>query len=60
MAHYSFNTHECQKTQVKNPFDPILGFGLIKDFWKWKFLLLKKDILTKKIRMIQIIEVNWC
>ncbi len=26
------NTHECQENQIKNPFDPILNFGLIKDF----------------------------
>ncbi len=26
---YSFIT---QKTQIKNPFDPILGLGLVKDF----------------------------
>jgi hypothetical protein len=32
MAHYSFNTRECQETQIKNPFDVILGFGLDKDF----------------------------
>jgi len=27
------------KTQL-----PILGFGLVKDFWKWNFLSLKNDI----------------
>jgi hypothetical protein len=33
MAHYSFfNTHEFQETQIKNPFDPNLSFGLVKDF----------------------------
>jgi hypothetical protein len=26
------NTHECKETQIKNPFDPILGFGLVKNF----------------------------
>ncbi len=31
---FLFNTLECQETQIKNPFDPILSFGLIKDFWK--------------------------
>jgi hypothetical protein len=30
--------HEFQKNQIKNPFDPILGFGLVKIFWKWKFI----------------------
>ncbi len=44
---FLFNTHECQETQTKNPFDPILSFGLIKDFWKWKKKSLKKDIFTK-------------
>jgi hypothetical protein len=29
---FPFNIHECQKTQIKNPFGPILGFGLIKNF----------------------------
>jgi hypothetical protein len=42
-----FNKYECQETQIKNPFDPILSFGLIKDFWKWDFMLLKKAIFTK-------------
>jgi len=32
MTHYFFLTHECQETQIKNPFDPILSFGLVKDF----------------------------
>ncbi len=32
MAHYSFNTHECQETQIKNAFDSILSFRLVKDF----------------------------
>ncbi len=31
-ALFLFNTHECQKTQIKNEFDPILSFGLLKDF----------------------------
>jgi hypothetical protein len=26
-----FDTHECQEIQIKNPFDPILSFGLVKD-----------------------------
>jgi hypothetical protein len=28
---------------------PISGFGLVKDFWKWKFLSLKNDIFTKDL-----------
>jgi hypothetical protein len=32
---FLFNTYKFQETQIKNPFDPILGFGLIKNFWKW-------------------------
>jgi len=56
---FHFNTHECQKTQIKNPFDPILNFGLIKDFWKWKFLSLKNDILTKDFQRTHIIEISW-
>jgi hypothetical protein len=32
VAHYSFLIDECPETQIKNPFDPILGFDLIKDF----------------------------
>jgi hypothetical protein len=26
---FLFKRHECQKTQIKNPFDPILSFGLV-------------------------------
>ncbi len=60
MAHYSFfNTHEFQETQIKNPFDPNLSFGLVKDFWKWKFLSLKKDIFTKDFQRIHIIKISW-
>ncbi len=59
---FLFNTHECQETQIKNPFDPILGFGLVKDFWKWIFLSLKKDIFTKdsynKIKLM-VKKVKW-
>jgi hypothetical protein len=58
MAHCYFLTHECQETQIKNPFDPILGFGLLKNFWKWKFLSLKKNIFIKDFQRIHIIEVN--
>jgi hypothetical protein len=33
MAHYSFLTHmNVKKLKLKILFDPILGFGLIKDF----------------------------
>jgi hypothetical protein len=39
------NTYECQETQIRNPFYPILGFGLVKDFWKWNFLSLKMEFL---------------
>jgi hypothetical protein len=42
-----FNTHECQENQIKNPFDLILGFGLVKDFWNKNILSLKNDIFTK-------------
>jgi hypothetical protein len=37
MAHIPFSTHDCQETQIKNPIDPIdpiLGFGLVKYFYK--------------------------
>jgi hypothetical protein len=44
---FLFNTHECQEIKIKNPFDPILGFNLVWNFWKWKILSLKKDIFTK-------------
>jgi len=56
---FLFNTHEYQKTQIKNPFDPILCFGLIKYFWKWKFLSIKKNILTKDFQRIHKIELSW-
>ncbi len=55
---FLFNTHECQETQVKNPFDSILSFGLVKDFWKWKILSLKNDIFTKDIQRTHIIEIS--
>ncbi len=42
-----FNINECQENKIKNPDDPILSFGLIKDFWKWKKSSLKNDIFTK-------------
>ncbi len=44
---FLFHTHECQETQIKNPFDLILSFGLVKDFWKWTIMSLKKDIFAK-------------
>jgi len=34
---FFFDTHEYQETQIKNPFDPILSFGLVKDFQNEKF-----------------------
>jgi len=39
---FLFDTHECQENKIKNPFDQILSFDLVKDFWKWKFSSLKK------------------
>jgi hypothetical protein len=56
---FHFNTHESQEIQIKNPFDPILGFDLIKDVWKWKFLFFKKDIFTKDFQRTHIIKVSW-
>jgi hypothetical protein len=48
MAHYSFFTHmNVKKIKLKNPFGPILSFGLVKDFWKWKQLSLKKIFLQR-------------
>jgi len=44
---FFFNTHESQENQILNPFNSILSFGLVNDFWKRKFLTLKKDIFTK-------------
>jgi hypothetical protein len=54
-----FNTHECQQTQIENPFDPILSFGFIKDFWKWKILSLNKDIFAKDFQRTHIIKISW-
>jgi len=59
MVNYSFLTHECQETQIENPFDSILGFGLVKDYWEWKKLSLKKDIFTKDFQRTHIIKVSW-
>jgi hypothetical protein len=36
---------------------PILGFGLVKDFWKWNFLSLKNDIFTKDFQKTYIINI---
>jgi hypothetical protein len=47
---FLFNTHEYQETQIKNPFDPILSFDLIKDFWKWFFFSFKKEFFTKEFQ----------
>jgi len=41
---------------MKNPFDSILGFGLVNDFWKWEFLSLKRDIFTKDFQRTHIIK----
>jgi len=51
MAHYSFLTHECQETQIKNPFDPILSFGLVKDL-KMKIFIIKKKKIYKEFSKI--------
>jgi hypothetical protein len=56
---FLFNTHECQKIPIKNPFGPILGFGLIKNFLIWIFLSLEKNIFTKDFQRIHIIKLNW-
>jgi len=56
---FLFNTHECQEIQMKYPFDPILSFDLIKDFWKWKLLSIKNDIFTKDFQRTCIIKVSW-
>jgi hypothetical protein len=32
---FLYKKYECQEIQIKNPFDSILSFGLVKDFWKW-------------------------
>jgi hypothetical protein len=42
MAHIPFSTHDCQETQIKNPIDPILGFGLVKYFLQVKIYVIKK------------------
>jgi len=34
---FFFDTHEYQETQIKNPFDPILSFGLVNDFQNENF-----------------------
>jgi hypothetical protein len=47
------------KKLIKNPFDPILVLGLVKDFWKWKFVILKKDIFTKEFQKTHIIKISW-
>ncbi len=54
VAHYSFLIDECPETQIKNPFDPILGFDLIKDFWNWIFLSLKKDF--QRTHIIKVVD----
>jgi len=51
---FIYNTNECYKTQIKNPFDPILGIGLVKDFWNWKFVSLENEIFIKDSQRIHI------
>jgi len=48
-----------KKLKFKNPFGPIFNFGLIKDFWKWKVLSLKKDIFTKDFQRTHVIKITW-
>ncbi len=48
---FLFNTHECQETQIKNPFDPILSFGLVKDL-KMKIFIIKKGNFYKEFSKI--------
>jgi hypothetical protein len=47
---FFFDTHECQENQIKNPFDPILSFRLVKGFWKWNILSLKKTFLQRTFK----------
>jgi hypothetical protein len=54
-----YNTYECEETQIKNPFDQILGIGFIKNLWKWKLGSLKNDIFTKDFQRTHIIQVSW-
>jgi hypothetical protein len=56
---FLFNTHECQEIQIKNSFDPIWSFGLVKDFWKWNILSFKKDIFTKDFLRTYILKISW-
>jgi hypothetical protein len=58
-AFFLFNTYECQEIQIKNPFDLISSFGLVKDFWKQNFLLLEKDIFTKDFQRTHINKISW-
>jgi hypothetical protein len=63
---FLFNTHKCQETQIKNPFDSILNCGLIKDFWKWTFVIkkghfykgLSKDSYNRNKFMVKIWDNN--
>ncbi len=55
---FFLDTHECQETQIKNPFDPILSFGLVNDFWKWKNQLLQKEFFTKDFQRTHIYIIN--
>jgi hypothetical protein len=56
---FLYNTYEYKKNSNYNPFDLILGLGLVKDVWKWKFVSLKKDIFTKDFQRTHIIKIKW-
>jgi hypothetical protein len=60
MTHYSFLMHmNVKKIKLKIHLIQFLGFGLVKDFWKWNFLLLKKDIFIEDFQRTYIIKLNW-
>ncbi len=46
---FLFNTHEYQETEFKNPLDPILSFGLVKNFLKVKNCIAKKGHFHKRL-----------
>jgi len=52
------NTYKCEEIQIKNPFDQILGLGLVKDLWKWKLGSLKNDNFTKDFQRTHITQVS--
>jgi hypothetical protein len=49
MASYSFIT-QINVKKLKYPFDLVLSLDLVKDFWKWKFVSLKKDFLQRNFK----------